>query len=186
MTPGTPPRRWAGICRAVLMAGFLATALGGCTYLGSQGFTLGDLFAFPEPPESTALVAPAPPPKYKFGDTFVFEDDGSMVEERVIAIDGPLIVWENSRGRQWTTKADPILPPVSSDGVTRTFSLNADKIFPLSKGLKFRYVVSEQSPGRAKARKTQSCEVTAMPLITVRAGSFDTYEIGRASCRERV
>ena len=100
-----------------------------------------------------------------------------MVEERVIAIDGPLVVWENSRGRQWTAKADPILPPVSSDGVSRTFSLNADKIFPLSKGLKFRYVVSERRPGRANVRKTRSCEVTAMPLITVRAGSFDTYEI---------
>ncbi len=159
------------------MTGFLAGTLGGCAYLDDLGLTFGDLFSFPEPPESTVLVAPAPPPKYQFGDTFVFEDDGGMVEERVIAIDGPLIVWENSRGRQWTAKADPILPPVLSDGVSRTFSLNADKIFPLSKGLKFRYVISERRPGRTTVRKTQSCEVTAMPLITVRAGSFDTYEI---------
>lgn len=160
------------------MTGFLTIALGGCTYLGGRGFALGDLFASPKPPESGILVAPAPPPKYEFGDTFVFDDDGSMVEERVAAIDGPLVVWENSSGKQWTAKADPILPPVLSDGVSRTFSLSADKIFPLSKGLKFRYVVSEQGPGRTgKVRKTRSCEVTAMPLITVRAGSFDTYEI---------
>ena len=169
--------RWAGACRALFISGFLATALGGCTYLDDLGLTFGDLLAFPEPPESTVLVAPAPPPKYQFGDTFVFDDDGSMVEERVIAIDGPLIVWENNSGKQWTAKADPILPPVLSDGVSRTFSLNADKIFPLSKGLKFRYVVNERGPGNAKVRQTRSCEVTAMPLITVRAGSFDTYEI---------
>jgi hypothetical protein len=172
--PGTT----AGICRVLLVTGFLTISLGGCTYLDNMGLNFGDLFASPEPPESGVLVAPAPPPKYEFGDTFVFDDDGSMVEERVIAIDGPLIVWENNSGKQWTAKADPILPPVLSGGVSRTFSLSADRIFPLSKGLKFRYVVSEQTPGRSgKVRKTRSCEVTAMPLITVRAGSFDTYEI---------
>jgi len=155
---------------------FLAVFIGGCTYIDDLGLSFRDLFALSEDPVQRPLEAPVPPPKYHPGDTFVFQDDGSLNEERVIALDGPLVVWEDNRGRQWTAKANPILPPVTEGAMQRTFSLNANRIFPLSRKQNFRYVVSENAGGR-KTRRTHSCEVTDTPQISIRAGNFDTQEI---------
>jgi len=171
-TSWTTGGRWLRTAGGV----FLATFVGGCAYIDDLGLSFRDLFALSEEPALPTLEAPVPPPKYNPGDTFVFHDDGSLTEERVIAHDGPLVVWEDNRGRQWTAKANPILPPVTEGAMQRTFSLNANRIFPLSRKQNFRYVISENYGGK-KARRSHSCTVTDTPQISIRAGNFDTQEI---------
>ena len=58
-------------------------------------------------------LAPSPAPIYAAGDTFVYSNDGILVQEQVVSATPDRVTWTNDQGMIWTTSSDVIRQQLS-------------------------------------------------------------------------
>ncbi len=150
---------------------FFAASLASCSYFNEQERTV-------------KMMAPAPLPAYAAGDTYVFDDDGNTVAETVASVTLDGTHWTSDSGVYWTSYANPFLQPkeyAANDGalkIERTHSNGGNEFFPLKVGKRAKYSVTERTLGsEAAGVHNGECEVISQQNVTVRAGTFYTYEV---------
>ncbi|MEQ8334429.1 hypothetical protein [Nisaea sp.] len=131
-----------------------------------------------------AQLPPAPQPLYQPGDTYVFNDDGNVVQEQVVGVTPDRVTWTNDSGLIWTTTNELITPQLSWSshpelGRGRQNIIgNPGTLFPLQEGNIVAYGVrgsSEKVP--AGWEDEVRCVVAGQEDVTVPAGTFTTFRI---------
>jgi hypothetical protein len=150
--------------------------LGGC---GSIGFTP----AAQRMPSGPAMAA-ADRPSLEIGDTFIYDDGGTIVREQVMGFAGSRVEWFNDRGVGWIASPDIVSPPLAWTGDPRLgrgqqqIFGDASQIFPLSVGKTVRFQVAGSSENVPDGWQAENrCTVTRTEEMKVRAGTFNTFRI---------
>ena len=175
----------------IILAG--AAFLSGCS-LGD--FDFSDLFPsgielFKAPPKVTQAepLPPAPQPIYAPGYTYVYNQDGELVQEQVVSVSPDRVVWTNDKGLIWTTSTNIVTPPISwsSDAELgrgrQTIIGNPHLLFPLQEGKQVAFGVRGNSENVPTGwRDENKCAVIGQTDVTVSAGQFTTFRI---DCQRR-
>lgn len=164
--------------RSLIAAVIGAAALAGCSSMPSlSGGGSGSS------PAAHGL-APAPAPIYSPGDTFVYDDSGTVTTERVVSTSPDRVVWTNDQGLIWTKDTAVVTPPLmwSDDPELgrgrQTLIGSPHQLFPLQEGNVIAYSVrgsSENAP--AGWQDEHRCVVAGQEAVEVKAGRFDTFRI---------
>ena len=177
--------RWAGLGRrlSTLTLGLaVVLAMGGCTQMERlQGMMIktGPKINFDSGPK----LPPAQLPRYKVGDSFTY-DDGRT--ETVIAVNGDTITWRNDKGVVRTGYRNFLIPYLAWQNSTRRMHAKTDAapdiLWPLVVGNDDSFHVKrtvERNDGTSKNEYLQNwrCVVEGTQVVTVPAGTFDTYKI---------
>jgi len=164
--------------RSLIAAVIGAVALAGCSSMPS--FTGGESGS--KPPANG--LAPAPAPIYSPGDSFVYDDNGTVTTERVVSTSPDRVVWTNDKGLIWTKDTAVVTPPLmwSDDPELgrgrQTIIGSPHQLFPLQEGNVIAYSVrgsSENAP--AGWQDEHRCVVAGQEAVEVKAGRFDTFRI---------
>ena len=164
--------------RSLIAAVIGAAALAGCSSMPS--FTGGDSGSTP----AAHGLAPAPAPIYSPGDSFVYDDNGTVTTERVVSTSPDRVVWTNDKGLIWTKDTAVVTPPLmwSDDPELgrgrQTLIGSPHQLFPLQEGNVIAYSVrgsSENAP--AGWQDEHRCVVAGQEAVEVKAGRFDTFRI---------
>ncbi len=161
--------------RSLIAVAVGVLALAGC----SSGSTL-------PPPGARAAqgLAPAPAPLYAPGDTFVYDDGGTVTTERVVSKSPDRVVWTNDSGLIWTKDPNVVTPPLmwSDDPELgrgrQTIIGSPNQLFPLQEGNVIAYSVrgsSENAP--AGWQDEHRCVVAGQEAVEVKAGRYDTFRV---------
>lgn len=134
--------------------------------------------------EPLAQLPPAPKPVYQPGDTYVFNDDGTVVQEQVVGVTPDRVTWTNDSGLIWTTTNELVTPQLSWSshpelGRGRQVVIgNPGTLFPLQEGNIVAFGI------RGSSEKVQAgwedelrCVVAGQEDVTVPAGTFTTFRI---------
>lgn len=172
--------------RTAALAAITATILGGCSMesfelpsIGGEGTT-----AAPGTAQKAAELPPAPQPIYAANDTYVFNQGGALVQEKVVSVSPDRAVWTNDSGLIWTTGLDVITPPLSWSSNPelgrgrQTIVGSPGEIFPLREGNVAAFIArgnSELVP--TGWQDEQRCVVKGQETVSVSAGEFSTYRI---------
>ncbi|HEY9566500.1 MAG TPA: hypothetical protein VIR38_00300, partial [Thalassobaculum sp.] len=160
--------------RLVIAAVIGALALTGCSSASTTS----------RAPAGAAGPAPAPAPLYAPGDSFVYDDGGTITTERVVSTSPDRVVWTNDSGLIWTKDTAVVTPPLmwSDDPELgrgrQTIAGSPQQLFPLQEGKVIAYGVrgsSENAP--AGWQDEHRCMVAGYEPIEVKAGRFDTYRV---------
>lgn len=162
--------------RLLLAAVIGAFALAGCSGVSTTS---------PAPGAATRSgPAPAPAPLYAPGDSFVYDDGGTVTTERVVSTSPDRVVWTNDAGLIWTKDTAVVTPPLmwSDDPELgrgrQTIVGSPHQLFPLQQGNVIAYSVrgsSENAP--AGWQDEHRCVVAGFEPVEVKAGRFDTYKV---------
>ena len=138
----------------------------------------------PAPPTELSELPPAPKPIYAPGDTYVFNDDGLIVQEEVVSVSPDRVVWRNDSGLIWTTGTDVVTPPLawSSDpelGRGRQSVIgDPSTLFPLRGGNVVAFGVRGSSEVVPTGWQDENrCVVAGQETVEVSAGRFTTFRI---------
>lgn len=159
----------------------LALALSGC----SLGSSVSNLFTSkPAKPEGIAQLPPAPKPIYQPGDTFVFNDDGTVVQEQVVGVAPDRVTWTNDSGLIWTSTNELVTPQLSWSSHPelgrgrQTVIGNPGALFPLQEGNVVAFGVRGSSEKVPTGWEDElRCVVAGQQNVTVPAGTFTTFRI---------
>lgn len=166
---------------------FIPVALVGA--LSACSFEMPDLDLFSEndtlpakPP--LAQLPPAPEPLYQPGDTYVFNDDGNVVQEQVVGVTPDRVTWTNDSGLIWTTTNELVTPQLSWSshpelGRGRQNIIgNPGTLFPLQEGNIVAFGIRGSSEKVPTGWEDEvRCVVAGQEDVTVPAGTFTTYRI---------
>lgn len=162
--------------RLLIAAVIGALALAGCSGASTT--------APPPGAASRSGPAPAPAPLYAPGDSFVYDDGGTVTTERVVSTSPDRVVWTNDGGLIWTKDTAVVTPPLmwSDDPELgrgrQTIIGSPHQLFPLQEGNVIAYSVrgsSENAP--AGWQDEHRCVVAGHEPVEVKAGRFDTYKV---------
>ncbi len=138
----------------------------------------------PAPPSELAELPPAPKPIYAPGDTYVYNDDGLIVQEEVVSVSPDRVVWRNDSGLIWTTGTNVVTPPLawSSDpelGRGRQSIIgDPSALFPLRAGNVVAFGVRGSSEVVPTGWQDENrCVVAGQETVEVSAGRFTTFRI---------
>ncbi|WP_323795649.1 SPOR domain-containing protein [Nisaea sp.] len=131
-----------------------------------------------------AQLPPAPQPLYQPGDTYVFNDDGNVVQEQVVGVTPDRVTWTNDSGLIWTTTNELVTPQLSWSshpelGRGRQSIIgNPGTLFPLQEGNIVAYGIRGSSEKVPTGWEDEvRCVVAGQEDVTVPAGTFTTYRI---------
>jgi hypothetical protein len=138
---------------------------------------------------SALELPPAPRPLHATGDTFLYSDDGILVQEQVVSATPGRVTWSNDQGMIWTTSNDLITPQLSWSshpelGRGRQNIIgNPQALFPLQGGNAVAYEVRGNSEVVPTGwRDEHLCAVLGQMDIDVSAGRYTTFHI---SCQRK-
>jgi len=181
-------------CRPMVAVAASVFLLAGCSSEDFSLSNLGDRLGITdlieaEPETPTLALPPAPPPIYAAGDTFVYSDDGILVQEQVISATPDRVTWTNDQGMIWTTSNDVITPQLSWSSHPelgrgrQTIIGNPRELFPLQEGNTVAYGVRGNSEVVPTGwRDEHRCAVLGQEDLEVSAGKFTTFHI---SCQRK-
>ena len=136
-----------------------------------------------------AQLAPSPAPIYAAGDTFVYSNDGILVQEQVVSATPDRVTWTNDQGLIWTTSSDVITPQLSWSSHQelgrgrQTVIGNPQALFPLREGNTVAFGVRGNSEIVPTGwRDEHRCAVLGQMDVDVSAGRFTTFHI---SCQRK-
>lgn len=172
--------------RFAILAGSAALALlTGCSNLPSLSSSGGTA------PDQGSLPA-ADIPAYATGDTFVFDQDGAITQERVVAVSPDRVTWtddESDSSVIWTRDPYIVTPPLNWSahpelGRGRQAIIGSpEQLFPLREGNRVAYVVRGSSETLPEGWQDEhSCEVMGQETVQVKAGTYTTFKI---ACQRR-
>lgn len=162
--------------RLLIAAVIGALALAGCSSASTTSQAPGGA--------ARSGPAPAPAPLYAPGDSFVYDDGGTVTTERVVSTSPDRVVWTNDAGLIWTKDTAVVTPPLmwSDDPELgrgrQTIVGSPHQLFPLQEGNVIAYSVrgsSENAP--AGWQDEHRCVVAGHEAVEVKAGRFDTYKV---------
>jgi hypothetical protein len=163
-----------------LWAVVFAAVLSSCSTLEDMASSVSDVLSFDSssPAIGDAQQMPnAAQPTYNLHDSFTYDVDGTQTIETVLDVKKRNISWKNDSNATWETSINPILLPLAEHQTTRSYSRNAQKLFPLEVDKSVRFSVTTNPPGGDKVKSVEKCNVTGTPSISIRAGNFNTFEI---------
>lgn len=165
---------------AILAGGAALALLTGCSSFPNFPGTGG------RAPDQGSLPA-ADIPAYATGDTFVFDQDGAITQERVVAVSPDRVTWtddESDSSVIWTRDPYIVTPPLNWSahpelGRGRQAIIgNPEQLFPLREGNKVAYAVRGSSEMLPEGWQDEhSCEVMGEETIQVKAGTYTTFKI---------
>lgn len=172
-------------CFAVPMKalGLLAgcVALAACTSMNDGVTRAGQDFTALIADDGGPVMAPAPLPRYRSGQSFSFSD-GRV--QRVVSADGREVAWQGPQEERFTTDRNFVVPKLSSSlaGTQRSVIKGAEGLWPLAIGKSDRMRIGRTSADAAggqiaKAARSYNCRVSNTERLSVPAGSFDTYRV---------
>ncbi|WP_420405357.1 SPOR domain-containing protein [Nisaea sp.] len=161
----------------------LIGALSACSFeIPDFGFS-GDADTLPAK-EPLAQLPPAPKPLYQPGDTYVFNDDGNVVQEQVVGVTPDRVTWTNDSGLIWTTTNELVTPQLSWSSHPelgrgrQTVIGNPGSLFPLQEGNIVAFGIRGNSEKVPTGWEDElRCVVTGQEDVTVPAGTFTTFRI---------
>ena len=131
-----------------------------------------------------AQLPPASQPIYQPGDTYVYNDDGNVVQEQVVGVTPDRVTWTNDSGLIWTTTNELITPQLSWSshpelGRGRQNIIgNPGTLFPLQEGNIVAYGIRGSSEKVPTGWEDEvRCVVAGQEDVTVPAGTFTTFRI---------
>jgi hypothetical protein len=137
-------------------------------------------------PDQGSLPA-ADVPAYATGDTFVFDQDGAITQERVVAVSPDRVTWtddESDSSVIWTRDPYIVTPPLNWSahpelGRGRQAIIGSpEQLFPLREGNKVAYVVRGSSETLPEGWQDEhSCDVMGQETVQVKAGTYTTFKI---------
>lgn len=146
-----------------------------------------DLFSDSDTLPAKAPLAQLPPasqPLYQPGDTYVFNDDGNVVQEQVVGVTPDRVTWTNDSGLIWTTTNELITPQLSWSshpelGRGRQNIIgNPGTLFPLQEGNIVAFGIRGSSEKVPTGWEDEvRCVVAGQEDVTVPAGTFTTFRI---------
>lgn len=182
----TPPH--ARPCRLALPGLVaVAAALGGCQHLPSG--LLGDAQRSLQRDETGArapvVLAPAPRPTLRVGDSFIF-GRGSVRTVSAVAPDA--ITWRNASAApgdevlRYRTSPDLFAPvldqPSRADAPVSRITDREGSLWPLQAGRRASFDERRRAtPGAPERRLRWTCEVGSPRMVSVPAGDFATYPV---------
>ena len=180
-------------CRPMVAAAFVVLALAGCSTEDFDLVALGERLGIGTPDEKRAEPAlklpPAPTPIYAAGDTFVYSDNGILVQEQVVSATPDRVTWTNDQGMIWTTSNNVVTPQLSWSSHPelgrgrQTIIGNPRKLFPLKEGNAVAYGVRGNSEVVPTGwRDEHRCAVLGQKDVEVSGGKFTTFHI---SCQRK-
>jgi len=161
----------------------LIGALSACSLeMPDFGFS-GDGDALPAK-EPLAQLPPAPKPLYQPGDTYVYNDDGNVVQEQVVGVTPDRVTWTNDSGLIWTTTNELVTPQLSWSSHPelgrgrQTVIGNPGSLFPLQEGNVVAFGIRGNSEKVPTGWEDElRCVVAGQEDVTVPAGTFTTFRI---------
>lgn len=134
--------------------------------------------------EPLAQLPPAPKPLYQPGDTYVFNDDGNVVQEQVVGVTPDRVTWTNDSGLIWTTTNELVTPQLSWSSHPelgrgrQTVIGNPGTLFPLQEGNIVAFGIRGNSEKVPTGWEDElRCVVAGQEDVTVPAGTFTTFRI---------
>ncbi|UUX49736.1 SPOR domain-containing protein [Nisaea acidiphila] len=134
--------------------------------------------------EPLAQLPPAPKPLYQPGDTYVFNDDGTVVQEQVVGVTPDRVTWTNDSGLIWTTTNELVTPQLSWSSHPelgrgrQTVIGNPGTLFPLQEGNIVAFGIRGNSEKLPTGWEDElRCVVAGQEDVTVPAGTFTTFRI---------
>jgi hypothetical protein len=134
--------------------------------------------------EPLAQLPPAPKPLYQPGDTYVFNDDGTVVQEQVVGVTPDRVTWTNDSGLIWTTTNELVTPQLSWSSHPelgrgrQTVIGNPGTLFPLQEGNIVAFGIRGNSEKVPTGWEDElRCVVAGQEDVTVPAGTFTTFRI---------
>ena len=131
-----------------------------------------------------AQLPPGPKPLYQPGDTYIFNDDGNVVQEQVVGVTPDRVTWTNDSGLIWTTTNEIVTPQLSWSshpelGRGRQNIIgNPGTLFPLQEGNISAFGIRGSSEKVPTGWEDEvRCAVSGQEDVTVPAGTFTTYRI---------
>ena len=131
-----------------------------------------------------AQLPPGPKPLYQPGDTYVFNDDGNVVQEQIVGVTPDRVTWTNDSGLIWTTTNEIVTPQLSWSshpelGRGRQNIIgNPGTLFPLQEGNISAFGIRGSSEKVPTGWEDEvRCAVSGQEDVTVPAGTFTTYRI---------
>jgi hypothetical protein len=163
--------------------------LSGCSDFNLAEFLMMDSGGATAAKPAKVELPPAPKPIYAPGDTFVYNDQGNLVQEQVVSVSPDRVVWTNDAGLIWTSGPDLVTPALSwsSDpelGRGRQIVIgDPSQLFPLQEGKQVAFGVRGNSENVPTGWQDENrCVVSGQEDITVPAGTFTTFRI---DCQRR-
>ena len=182
-------------CRRIVVVVVAVLALAGCSMDDFNLAKIGERIGLGDSSKekmnaAAALELPAAPrPLYAAGDTFVYSDDGILVQEQVVSATPDRVTWTNDLGMIWTTSNDLITPQLSWSSHPelgrgrQTIIGNPQALFPLQEGNAVAYGVRGNSEVVPTGwRDEHRCAVLGQKDIDVSAGRYTTFHI---SCQRK-
>ncbi|GAB5469659.1 MAG: hypothetical protein Kilf2KO_26890 [Rhodospirillales bacterium] len=125
------------------------------------------------------VMAPAPLPSYRPGQSFRFSDGQSL---RVVSSDAGRVVWRDQDGGQRVTARNFVVPTLEAAGMERAVVNDAGGLWPLQVGKSDRMRIARTKVEPNGVRVSQgarnyNCRVSNTERITVAAGSYETYRV---------
>ena len=182
-------------CRPVAVIVVAVLALAGCSSDDFSFSSIGEKIGLGDSSDSAkknapaVQLAPAPAPIYAAGDTFVYSNDGIVVQEQVVSATADRVTWTNDQGMIWTTSNDVVTPQLSWSSHPelgrgrQTIIGNAKALFPLQEGNVVAFGVRGNSETVPTGwRDEHRCAVLGQEDIEVSGGRFTTFHI---SCQRK-
>lgn len=170
---------------SILAGGAALILLSGCSNFSGFSGNAGSA------PDQGSLPA-ADIPAYATGDTFVFDQDGAITQERVVAVSPDRVTWtddESDSSVIWTRDPYIVTPPLNWSahpelGRGRQAIIGSpEQLFPLREGNRVAYVVRGSSETLPEGWQDEhSCEVMGQETVQVKAGTYTTFKI---TCQRR-
>ena len=172
----------------LFLVGLVIASLAGCSDFSFPRFGSGGS-GKSAAEKKAMMLPPAPAPIYEPGDTFVYDENGNVSQEQVVAVTPDRVTWTNDKGLIWTAAPDMVTPALSwsSDPELgrgrQTIIGNPMALFPLQEGNVAAFGVrgnSETVP--AGWSDENRCVVSGQEDVKVPAGNFTTFRI---DCQRR-
>lgn len=163
--------------------------LGACAQLPSGMVSdAADAISQPSVDAPRLDLPPAPRPRYRVGDTFVF---GRTGVERVSRLVRDTLEWTGPEGQSFVTRVDFFAPLLQQNRwgqeLRSTISGNPAALWPLQVGRSVRFEELRTSPGLLPGSTQETtlqwtCEVEDTRVASVPAGDFPAFHV---VCRSR-